>query len=66
MQLLHNGFSGNLAAGDMSDTLTVYFATGTGTLDDATALADVVTQEPKPFSVSAGGKMATAWGALKR
>ena len=66
MDLTHDNIVVNLATGEMSDPIVYYMATGTGDLDDAHELADIVTKTPaEVLAVSAKAKLATSWGDLK-
>ena len=63
MGLVHDSVAETLGAGDMSSELTFYLATAAGSLDDAHALVDVVTNVPT--AVDAQGKLTTTWGSLR-
>jgi hypothetical protein len=67
MDLTHDNLVVNLNEGEMSDPIVYYMATGTGDLDDAHDLADIVTKLPaEVLAVSAKAKLATSWGDMKR
>jgi len=67
MDLEHNNLQVLLDKGEMSDPIVYYMATGTGDLDDAHDLADLVTKLPaEVLAVSAKAKLATSWGDMKQ
>lgn len=62
MQILHDALGKDLQEGE-SQTVTFYVAFGEGGADEASALADIVTQAPT--AVDASGKLGTTWGNIK-
>ncbi len=66
MDLVHDNIQVNLDQGEMSDPIVYYMATGTGDLDDAHDMANIVTKTPaEVLAVSAKAKLATSWGDMK-
>mgnify|MGYP001245358722 CR=1 FL=1 len=63
MDLVHDTVAEDLTSGDVGSELTFYLATAAGSLDDAHALVDEVTNVPT--AVDAEGKLTTTWGAMK-
>ena len=66
MHLNHNALGVQLEEGGLSDPLVYYMAAGTGDLNDAHELADIVTEVPASLSVDPMEKLAAHWADLKR